>query len=181
MFRFLLLLGALSLASFPLWAASASDFTLLGMKLAGSDKEEIRKSLYDWDGFQQSPSSLYRKQWDRFFPKNLMRETYYLDFRYEKDGKFSSLRILYRPHHAEYSRPASSIDTQALLQQLVPLIGSPQQRVRHTSPGIAGYNGYRWEDEQSVIELAREDEHPARPVVLTMRMKNTELASNYQP
>lgn len=165
----------------PLLAASASDYQLLDLKLLNADKEDIRKSLYKWDGFDQTQSTVKRAQFNRFYPKNILREMYRLDFRYQKNNQFASLRILYRSFEPEFSNQHQGIDTEAIVQQLIPMIGVPKSRKYRTSPGIRGYNAYTWEDDNMSIVLDRESQHPGRPPILNIKVKATDLARNYRP
>ena len=162
------------------WTATPSDFSLLGMKVKEMSQTEIRKALYKWDGVMKPQASLHSKQMDRFYPVNILRETYRLDFRYELDGSFSSLQIRYRPFHSEYNNKSTPLSIKAVRAQLEPTIGSPTSRVRRTDSVLENYESYRWEDEQVSITLDFEDQQPARPIVLHLRKKNTTLASNYR-
>jgi hypothetical protein len=165
----------------PLWAATASDYNLLGLKLVAANKQEIRNALFNWDGFDQTQSTLYRKQFNRFYPKNILRETYRLDFRYEQDGRFASMHILYRPFAPEYANNSKGIDIPDIVKQLIPMIGTPNARLRRAVSGLPSYDAYRWEDEKMTILLDREDQQPGRPPVLSVRMKTGDVASNYIP
>ncbi len=179
--RLLLIFIALSMASYPIWAATASDYSLLGLKLVSANKDDIRQSLFSWDGFDQAKSTLYRKQFNRFYPKNILRETYRLDFRYEQDGRFASMQILYRPFSPEYANQKQGIDISDIVAQLTPIIGSPNARFRRTASGLPSYNAYQWEDDKVSILLDREGQQAGRPPVLNVRMKNGNIASNYSP
>jgi hypothetical protein len=180
MIRLLLTFLALSMTSYPLWAATASDYSLLGLKLATATKDDIRNGLYSWDGLEQSKATIYRKQFNRFYPKNILREAYRLDFRYEQDGHFSSLQLRYRPFAPEYNNSNKEIDTPDIVRQLIPMIGMPT-RFKRMSSGLPSYNAYHWEDDKVSIMLDRENQQPGRPLILSVRMKNTALASNYIP
>jgi hypothetical protein len=169
------------MASYPLWAASASDYNLLGLKLASANKDDIRKSFFTWDGFEQSKATLYRKQFNRFYPKNILRETYRVDFRYEQDGRFASMNMLYRPFSNEYTNTQQGIDIPDIVQQLVPIIGKPNMRLRRMVSGLPSYNAYQWEDDKVTILLDREGRNPGRPPVLSVSMKSGDIATNYNP
>lgn len=162
------------------WTATPSDFSLLGMKVNDMTQKEIRKTLFKWDGVMKPETSLNSKQMDRFYPVNILRETYRIDFRYELDGSFSSLQIRYRPFHSEYNNKSTPLSIKAVRAQLEPTIGSPTSRVRRTDSILENYESYRWEDEQVSITLDFEDQQPGRPIVLHLRKKNTTLASNYR-
>ncbi|MCL4556304.1 MAG: hypothetical protein B7Z05_01445 [Thiotrichales bacterium 32-46-8] len=162
------------------WTATASDFSLLGLKVSELSQTEIRQALYKWDGVMKPQASLHSKQMDRFYPVNILRETYRVDFRYELDGSFSSLQIRYRPYHSEYKNSSLPLSIKDVRTQLEPTIGSPTSRVRRTESVLQSYESYRWEDEQVSITLDFEDQQPGRPIVLQLRKKNTTLASNYR-
>jgi len=162
------------------WTATASDFSLLGLKVSELSQTEIRQALYKWDGLMKPQASLHSKQMDRFYPVNILRETYRVDFRYELDGSFSSLQIRYRPYHSEYKNSNLPLSIKDVRAQLEPTIGSPTSRVRRTESVLQSYESYRWEDEQVSITLDFEDQQPGRPIVLQLRKKNTTLASNYR-
>ncbi|OYY24165.1 MAG: hypothetical protein B7Y68_04165 [Thiotrichales bacterium 35-46-9] len=162
------------------WTATASDFSLLGLKVSELSQTEIRQALYKWDGVMKPQASLHSKQMDRFYPANILRETYRVDFRYELDGSFSSLQIRYRPYHSEYKNSSLPLSIKDVRTQLEPTIGSPTSRVRRTESVLQSYESYRWEDEQVSITLDFEDQQPGRPIVLQLRKKNTTLASNYR-
>lgn len=182
--RLTLLLIGFSMIGYPLWAKAAtpSDYQLLGLQLTTATKDEVTKSLSDWDGLLQADSTVMRKRFNRFYPKNILREAYRLDIRYDKENKFASLEILYRPFEPSYSNQAVGTDIPAILKQLTPMIGEPKYRYRRTSPGIPSYNAYYWEDEQTSILLDRQFEQPNGAPVLRVRMKETTtLAKNYLP
>ena len=162
------------------WTATPSDFSLLGMKVSEMSQTEIRQVLFKWDGVKKPQASLQSKQMDRFYPVNILRETYRVDFRYELDGSFSSLQIRYRPYHSEYKNSGLPLSIKDVRAQLEPTIGSPTSRVRRTESVLQSYESYRWEDEQVSITLDFEDQQPGRPIVLHLRKKNTTLASNYR-
>ncbi|MBP7900543.1 MAG: hypothetical protein KAZ85_00935 [Gammaproteobacteria bacterium] len=162
------------------WSATPSDFSLLGMKVSEMKQKDIRQTLYKWDGVMKPQASLHSKQIDRFYPVNVLRETYRLDFRYELDGSFSSLQIRYRPYHSEYHNSSKPLSINDVRTQLEPIIGSPISRVRRNESVLQSTESYRWEDEQVSISLEFEDHQPGRPIVLHLRKKNTTLASNYR-
>ncbi len=162
------------------WTATPSDFSLLGIKVSELSQSEIRQALYKWDGIMKPQVSLHSKQTDRFYPVNILRETYRIDFRYELDGSFSSLQIRYRPYHSEYKNSGLPLSIKDVRAQLEPTIGSPTSRVRRTESVLQSYESYRWEDEQVSITLDFEDQQPGRPIVLHLRKKNTTLESNYR-
>lgn len=162
------------------WTATPSDFSLLGMKVSEMNQKEIRQTLFKWDGMIKPQASLDSKQMDRFYPVNILRETYRIDFRYELDGSFSSLQIRYRPYHSEYKNSSLPLSIKDVRAQLEPIIGSPISRIRRTESRLESYETYRWEDEQVSITLDFEDQQPGRPIVLHLRKKNTTLASNYR-
>lgn len=162
------------------WAATPSDFSLLGMKVSEMSQTEIRQTLFKWDGLMKPQASLHSKQMDRFYPVNILRETYRVDFRYELDGSLSSLQIRYRPYHSEYKNSGLPLSIKDVRAQLEPTIGSPTSRIRRTESVLQSYESYRWEDEQVSITLDFEDQQPGRPIVLHLRKKNTTLASNYR-
>lgn len=162
-------------------AASVSDYTLLGMKVMEMKQPDIRKTLFKWDGFTKPQASLNSKQFDRFYPVNILRETYRIEFRYDLDSSFASLQIKYRPFSSEFNNQHAGVNIPAVLAQLTPIIGSPKARIRRTSPGFADYNAYVWEDDNASLSLDLEDQQPGRPVILTLRKKTTTLATNYLP
>jgi hypothetical protein len=147
--------------------------------MLGSTKDDIRKTLFEWDGLTGTQTTLFRKQLNRFYPKNILREMYRLDFRYQKDDQFASVEILYRPFEHQYHNTNATIDTQAVLTQLLPMIGQPQLRLRRTSPGITGYNAYVWEDDKMFVLLDHKDQHPNNPVLLQVRAKQGDMATQY--
>jgi len=150
------------------------------MKVSDMTQKTIRDTLFKWDGVIKPQTSLNSKQMDRFYPVNILRETYRLDFRYELDGSFSSLQIRYRPYHSEYSNLGKPLSIKEIRTQLEPTIGSPTSRVRRTESPFENYESYRWEDEQVSISLDFENQQPGSPIVLHLRKKNTTLASQYR-
>ena len=177
--RLLFILLLINMTSYPLWAATASDYQLLGLKLATASKDDIRKNLYQWHSFEPTDTTRDNTSFNRFYTKHLLRETYRLDFRYEKDGQFSSMNMLYRPFYAEYA--PKEIDIPDILKQLVPMIGSPNIRIKRVVSGLPAYNAYQWEDDTMSITLDHENQQTTRPPVLSVRMKSGVLASNYRP
>lgn len=171
----ILILLAPSLA----WTATPSDFSLLGLKVNEMTQEEIRKGLFKWDGVKKPAASLNSKQMDRFYPVNILRETYRIDFRYELDGSFASLHIRYRPYNSEYNNRNKPLSIKEVRAQLEPQIGSPTSRIRRQESALESYDSYRWEDEQVSITIDYENQQPGQPIILTLLKKNTSLASHY--
>lgn len=166
-------------APFSVTAATASDFTLLGIHLTDMKQTDIRKALAQWDGL--NGVTIDNKHYDRFYPVTILRETYRIDIRYELDGSFSSLQLRYRPESTEYNNLRQGNALASIKQQLEPMIGAPNYRIRQYNPLVNSYHSYRWEDDRVSITLDYEGQQPGRPAMLQLRKKNTTLATNYTP
>jgi hypothetical protein len=191
---------ALALA-LPVYAETASDFRLLDLTPVSSDRDGIATTLLQWDGLVKTPEfgdimatdiilarvkELQKKNDQlpmptilRFYPRGVLREVYRVDFFYEDYQSLAGLRILYRPFHSEYSNKPEGTDIEAVMKQVSTSIGKPTQRLKRKVVGFPSYNAYIWQDDAVRISLDYEAQNPARPVVLQLTVKDTDMDKQY--
>ena len=199
--KFLLLTITLLILSTSLYAETASDFRLLDLSPVGANRDDITERIMNWDGLVKTPefgdiiatdimaariADLRKKNSQlslptilRFYPRGILREVYRIDFFYEDYDSFAGLRILYRPFNSAYSNKPQGIDIEAVVKQLTPTIGKPSKRIKRFVSGFPSYNAYQWEDDSVHILIDYEAQNPARPVMLQLMVKDTDIDKQY--
>jgi hypothetical protein len=115
----------------------------------------------------------------RFYPRSILREVYRMDFFYEDYQTLTGLRVLYRPFSGLYSNKPQGIDIDAVVKQISASIGAPSKRMKRLVAGFPSYNAYQWEDDSVRILVDYEAQNPARPVMLQLMVKGTDMDRQY--
>lgn len=143
-------------AAEPEAARDLSKVKLLGLQLSSADLNVVRKHLWDIGGFQQARSTVRQRNIDKFFTWSRIRDSYYVEFRYNNAGNITSVRRLFRPYSIENSNRRSAISTRDVALELIPEIGQPMQVEKKGWGGTMTYSSYRWEDDNIKVVVDRE-------------------------
>lgn len=131
--------------------------TLLGLDLIEADVKEVRTHLSAIGGFLQAKSTIKQRNLDRFFTWSRIRDSYYLQFRYNHAGKVTSVTRLYRPYSIENSNRRTNIGTKDVARQLTEHLGQkPTSAKRKGWGGTLSYTAYTWQDEKITITVDRQ-------------------------
>ncbi|WP_237260284.1 hypothetical protein [Thiomicrospira sp. S5] len=143
------------------WAADErpkpiDQITLLGLTVTDSDLDSVRKQLWDIGGFKQADSTKRQRNLDKFFTWSRMRDSYYVEFRYDNAGKTTSAYRLFRPQSIEFDNRLTPISTKAVARTIVEQIGQPTRIIRKGWGGSPDYTAYIWQNDQMKVEVDRE-------------------------
>lgn len=160
---FFKLLIATAVVTSPIlgWAADErpkpiDQITFLGLTLTDNDLDSVRKQLWDIGGFKQAKSTKRQRNIDKFFTWSRMRDSYYVEFRYDNAGKITSAFRLFRPQSILFENRRTPISTKAVAQTIVKQIGQPTGIVRKGWGGSPDYTAYIWQNDQLTVEVDRE-------------------------
>ena len=132
------------------------DTKFLGLKLIDADLNKVREQLWDIGGFLQAQTTVRQRNIDKFYPWTILRDSYYITFRYNHAGKVTSVKRLYRPYSLEVNNKTSAIQTQDIAMSLITELGKPTYIKRKNSGGGLSYLSYTWQDEDMSIVIDRE-------------------------
>lgn len=149
--------------AFPIngWAADErpkpiDQITFLGLTLTDNDLDSVRQQLWDIGGFKQADSTKRQRNLDKFFTWSRMRDSYYVEFRYDNAGKITSAYRLFRPQSILFENRRTPISTKAVAQTIVKQIGPPTRIIRKGWGGSPDYTAYIWQNDQLKVEVDRE-------------------------
>lgn len=137
-------------------ATPVKDVTLLGLKLVDLNQDKVRNQLWNIGGFLQAKSTIKQRNLDKFFAWSNIRDSYYVEFRYNSTGKVHSVKRLYRSLSIEHSNLRTPLKTREVARKLIPKIGQPTQVIRKSWGGSPSYPSFIWEDDQVKVILDRE-------------------------
>lgn len=170
---------ALVLSAVPLqftWAVEEPvDLTtvaVLGIKPAEFNIPKIREHLWNIGGFMQARSTLKQRNIDKFFAWSRIRDSYYLEVRYNHIGNVTSLKRLYRPYSIEQSNKRTAISTKDVALELIGQAGQPSRMVRKGWGGSLTYSSFEWEDDNIKIVVDREGSEKLGNVFVEYIVKN---------
>ncbi|MBN2865552.1 MAG: hypothetical protein JXK16_06040 [Thiotrichales bacterium] len=170
---------ALVLSAVPLpftWAVEEPvDLTtvaVLGIKPAEFNIPKIREHLWNIGGFMQARSTIKQRNIDKFFAWSRIRDSYYLEVRYNHIGNVTSLKRLYRPYSIEQSNKRTAISTKDVALELIGKAGQPSRMVRKGWGGSLTYSSFEWEDDNIKIVVDREGSEKLGNVFVEYIVKN---------
>ncbi|SIN93904.1 hypothetical protein SAMN05443662_1055 [Sulfurivirga caldicuralii] len=177
--RLISLLLLLILAAPTAAAVKPSEVTFMGLELAKTDLNQIRKHLWRNGGFMQAPTTVRQINVDIFYPWSRMRDSYLLEFHYDPNGKFQWLKRVYRfsPHKQVLTHNSMDpITTKEVALTLEEQLGPPNRTIYRQWGGMPGYYAYEWKDDIMTIRVDRVDGDPTQPVFVLYRLNQF----NYQ-
>lgn len=136
--------------------AAVKDTPFLGLKLVGQDLNGVRNQLWDIGGFLQDRSTVRQRNVDKFFAWSNIRDSYYVEFRYNNAGKVVSAKRLYRPNSILNANKRTPIETRDVALGIIAQAGQPTQVIRKGWGGSPSYRSYIWKDDDLTIIVDRE-------------------------
>ena len=133
-----------------------SQVEVLGLELISADLDKVRTHLWDIGGFLQAESTMRQRNLDKFFTWSNIRDSYYLQFRYNNSGKVTSVKRLYRPYSQESTHSNNEIQTRDVALQIIQKIGQPTSMIKKGWGGSQKYSAYTWQDDKVTVKVDRE-------------------------
>lgn len=154
-----------------------SKATLLGLVVSEVDMDQVRIHLNQLGGFKQDKATVNHRNLDKFFTYSNQRDSYYIEFRYDANGKVVSAKRLYRPSGVRLIHEYRDLETQDLARQFIKTLGQPHQVIRKTRMGLNSYPAYIWQDEQVTIRLDRKGSDRYAPIFLEYTVNRDPFAA----
>ncbi|MEA3404472.1 MAG: hypothetical protein U9R28_01895 [Pseudomonadota bacterium] len=130
--------------------------TVLGIEPTSYNIAKVREHLWNIGGFLQARSTIRQRNVDKFFAWSRIRDSYYLEFRYNHIGNVTSVKRLYRPYSTEQTNRRSAITTKDVALELTADLGQPHSTQRKGWGGTLAYSSFVWEDDNMRIVVDRE-------------------------
>lgn len=128
---------------------------LLGIKLTEADMKSVRTHLANLGGFKQDRASADHRNMDKFFAYSNLRDSYYVQFRYDANGKVVSAKRLLRRSGTHFNNDYRDLETQQVARHLIQTYGQPNQVMRKSLNGLPSYASFVWQDEDVRITVDR--------------------------
>lgn len=128
---------------------------LLGIKLTEADMKSVRAHLRDLGGFKQDRATADHRNMDKFFAYSNLRDSYYVQFRYDANGKVVSAKRLLRRSGNHFNNDYRDVETQQVARQLIETYGQPNQVIRKSLNGLPSYASFVWQDDEVRITVDR--------------------------
>ncbi len=144
---------------------------LLGIKLLEADMDKVREQLSNLGGFQQERATLNHRNLDKFFTRSNLRDSYYVEFRYDANGKVISAKRLLRRSGLKYRNDYADLQTEDVARDLVKTFGQPHAVERKSRDGAPTYPAYIWRDEQLVIRIDRVGSDRYAPIFISYELQ----------
>ncbi len=132
-----------------------SQIEVLGLDLITANIDTVRRHLRGIGGFLQAKTTIKQHNLDKFFAWSNIRDSYYVQFRYNNSGKVTSVKRLYRPYSQESAHPNNEIQTRDIALQLIQKVGQPTLMIKKGWVGQK-YPAYTWQDDKVTIKVDRE-------------------------
>lgn len=175
-FSKLMTLGMLTLLPWQLTHAQdridLTTVTVLGIEPTNFNLNQVREHLWNIGGFLQARSTIRQRNVDKFFTWSRIRDSYYLEVRYNHVGNITSIKRLYRPYSTEQSNRRSAITTREVALELVKQAGQPHKTVRKGWGGTLAYSSFEWEDDNIKIVVDREGSEKLGNIFVEYTVKN---------
>lgn len=133
-----------------------SQIEFLGLELITANLDTVRRHLWDIGGFLQAKSTVRQHNLDKYFAWSNIRDSYYVQFRYNNSGKVTSVKRLYRPYSQQSAHPYNEIQTRDIALQLIQKVGQPTSMIKKGWGGSKKYPAYTWQDDKVTIKVDRE-------------------------
>lgn len=152
-------------------AIAPQQASILGIKLIEADMDKVRQHLTDLGGFQQERATVNHRNLDKFFTRSTLRDSYYVEFRYDANGKVLSAKRLLRRSGLKYNNDYADLQTEDVARDLVKTFGQPHSVVRKSRQGAPTYAAYTWQDEQLVIRVDRVGSDRYAPIFISYEVQ----------
>lgn len=148
-----------------------SQAKLLGIKLIEADMDAVRVHIKDIGGFQQDRTTLKHRNMDKFFAYSHLRDSYYVEFQYDPNGKVVAAKRLFRRSAKHFNNEYRDLQTEDVARQLIQTYGQPQQVIRKNRDGLYRYASYIWRDQDMTITLDRVGSDSMAPIFLRYELQ----------
>jgi len=162
----------LSQAADEAGSVALSKATILGIEPTSYNIDKVREHLWNIGGFLQARSTIRQRNVDKFFTWSRIRDSYYVEFRYNHIGNVTSVKRLYRPYAIEQSNRRSAISTKDVALPLIAELGQPHATQRKGWGGTLAYSSFVWEDDNIKIVVDREGSEKLGNVFVEYTVKN---------
>ncbi len=148
-----------------------SQAKLLGIKLIEADMDAVRVHIKDIGGFKQDRATLKHSNMDKFFAYSHLRDSYYVEFQYDPNGKVVAAKRLFRRSAKHFNNEYRDLQTEDVARQLIQVYGQPQQVIRKSRDGLHRYASYIWRDQDMTITLDRVGSDTMAPIFLRYELQ----------
>lgn len=145
-------------------AQQPEPVTLVGIDLLSADQTSVRTHLRQIGGFQQQRATFSHPNVDKFFPVSNLRDSYYIEFRYDANGQIVSAKRLYRRSGLRLINEYRDLTTQDLARLLANELGQPPQVRRKQHEGNPSYPSYIWQKDEITITLEHQGNNSMHPI-----------------
>lgn len=132
-----------------------SEARLLGLKLTEANKNEVREHIRNLGGFQQDRSTYRHNNIDKYFGYSNLRDSYYVEFRYDANGKIVSAKRLFRRSGLRFNNELRDLQTEEVARELIQDFGQPTFVERKGRMGSPSYSAFTWQDDLVTIRIDR--------------------------
>lgn len=139
---------------------------LLGLKLTEANMESVRAHLRNLGGFKQDRATADHRNMDKFFAYSNLRDSYYVQFRYDANGKVVSAKRLFRRSGTHFNNDYRDVETQQVARQLIQTYGQPNQVIRKSLNGLPSYASFVWQDDEVRITVDRVGSDSYAPIFI---------------
>ncbi|WP_052501537.1 hypothetical protein [Thiomicrospira microaerophila] len=179
-FRILALVLATSSPTIGLQAANLDQVKLVGIDLFNANQTQVRQHIRHIGGFQQERATFNHPNVDKFFPVSNLRDSYYLEFRYDANGQIVSAKRLYRRSGVRLINEYRDITTQDLARLLSAELGQPPKVLRKQREGGLSYPSYIWETEDITIKIDHRGSSPYQPIFVEYKLARDPFAAKIE-
>lgn len=182
--RFLVLLIAMVCAptlKAEIEAQTLSDVTFLGLNLFEADKSSVRKHLNHLGGFRQERATFSHPNLDKFFPVSQLKDSYYVEFRYDANGQIVSVKRLFRRNGVHLVNQYRDLTTQDIARLMINDLGQPQQTARKVNEGGLSYPSYTWQTDQLTIRVDHLGSNSLQPIFIHYQLMRDPFVEKREP
>jgi hypothetical protein len=169
-FRILALAFAISSPVSALQAANLEQVKLVGIDLFSANQAQVQKHMRQIAGFRQERATFIHTNVDKFFPVSNLRDSYYLEFRYDANGQIVSAKRLYRRSGVHLINEYRDLTTQDLARILSAELGQAPKVLRKQRQGGLSYPSYIWETEDITIKIDHRGSSPFEPIFVEYKL-----------
>jgi hypothetical protein len=153
----------------------------LGLDLFKVDQTQVRQHLRDVGGFRQERATFSHPNVDKFFPVSNLRDSYYIEFRYDANGQIVSAKRLYRRSGRHSINEFRDLTTQDLAKKLASELGQPPLMSRKQREGNASYPTYSWQTDEITIKIDHQGSNPLQPIFVEYTLARDPFVAKIPP
>jgi hypothetical protein len=154
---------------------------LIGINLAQADRTQVLKHIQDLGGFLHDRNTAKHVNTDRFFTISNQRDSYWLEFHYNADGKIVSAARVYRRAGRSFHHEHQDLSTEDIAREFVNQYGEPSFVQRRVPPGLPSYRAFVWQTDSVTIRIDRKGGDTFAPILVTYKMKSVDPFAEKTP